>query len=145
MNAPGRWKIVFALIAIFVAGAVTGGLTAIRLARFPKYEPPRQVTRESDSRHWFVPMMDRWRENLRLKPEQEGKARPILQQAADELSNLRSLDLRETDGILSRAQDRLKPILAEDQRERFQELREEYKRQQAEMPNAPVQHSSIAP
>lgn len=90
-------------------------------------------------------MMDRWRENLRLKPEQEDKAWPILQQAADELSNLRSLDLRETDGILSRAQDRLKPILAEDQRERFQELREEYKRQQAEMPNAPVQHNSIAP
>ena len=90
--------------------------------------------------------MDRWRENLRLKPEQEDKARPILQQAADELSNLRSLDLRETDGILSRAQDRLKPILAEDQRERFQELREEYKRQQREEPsNGPERHSSIAP
>ncbi len=89
--------------------------------------------------------MDRWRENLRLKPEQEEKVRPILQQVADELSNLRSLDLRETDGILSRAQDRLKPILAEDQREKFQQLRKEYKRQQAEMPNAPVQHNSIAP
>ena len=123
------------LIAIFVAGALTGGLTAIRLARLPKYETPRQVARESDSRRWFVPVMDRWRENLRLKPEQEGKARPILQQAADELSNLRSLDLRETDGILSRAQDRLKPILAEDQREKFQQLREEYKRQQQGSPN----------
>ena len=89
--------------------------------------------------------MDRWRENLRLKPEQEEKVRPILQQVADELSNLRSLDLRETDGILSRAQDRLKPILAEDQREKFQQLRKGYKRQQAEMPNAPVQHNSIAP
>jgi hypothetical protein len=85
-------------------------------------------------------MMDRWRENLRLKPEQEDKARPILQQAADELSNLRSLDLRETDGILSRAQDRLKPILAEDQRERFQELREEYKRLQQGSPDTVQPH-----
>jgi len=145
MNALARWKIVFALIAIFVAGVLTGGLTAIRLARLSKYKTPRQVARESDSHHWFAPMMDRWRENLRLKPEQEEKVRPILQQVADELSNLRSLDLRETDGILSRAQDRLKPILAEDQREKFQQLRKEYKRQQAEMPNAPVQHNSIAP
>jgi hypothetical protein len=145
MNAPGRWKIVFALIAIFVAGAMTGGLTAIRLARLPKYETPRQVTRENDFRHWFTPVMDRWRENLRLKPEQEEKARPILQQAADDLSNLRSLDLRETDGILSRAQDRLKPILESDQHERFQQLREEYKRQQGELSKVSEQHNSIEP
>jgi hypothetical protein len=145
MNAPGRWKIVFALIAIFVAGALTGVLTAIRLARLPKYETPRQVARESDSRHWFAPMMDRWRENLRLKPDQEAKARPILQQAADELGNLRSLDLRETDGILSRAQDRLKPILESDQRERLQQMREEYKRQQGELSKVSEQHNSIAP
>src|SRR4029077_552801 len=146
MNAPGRWKIVFALIAIFVAGALTGGLTAIRLARLPKYETPRPVARGSDSRHWFAPMMDGWRENLRLKPEQEEKVRPILQQAADELSNLRSLDLRETDGILSRAEDRLKRILAADQRERFQQMREEYKlQQQKELSNMPEHHNSIAP
>ena len=121
----------------FVAGAVTGGLTAIRLARLPKYETLRQVARENDSRRWFAPMMDRWRENLRLKPEQEEKVRPIMQQAADELSNLRSLDLRETDGILSRAQDRLNPVLAADRRERLQQMREEYKRQQQELSNIP--------
>ena len=82
--------------------------------------------------------MDRWRESLRLKPEQEEKVRPVLQQAADELSNLRSFDLRETDGILSRAEDRLRPILGADQRERFQQMREDYKlQQQKELPNAP--------
>jgi len=137
MNAFARWKIVFALIAIFVAGAVTGGLTAIRLARLAKYETLRQVARENDSRRWFAPMIDRWRENLRLKPEQEEKVRPIMQQAADELSNLRSLDLRETDGILSRVQDRLNPVLAADQRERLQQMREEYEKQQQELSNIP--------
>jgi hypothetical protein len=50
MKAFARWKIVFALIAIFVAGAVTGGLTALRLARFSKYETLRQAPRENDSR-----------------------------------------------------------------------------------------------
>ncbi len=82
-------------------------------------------------------MIDRWRENLRLKPEQEEKVRPIMQQAADELSNLRSLDLRETDGILSRVQDRLNPVLAADQRERLQQMREEYEKQQQELSNIP--------
>jgi len=61
----------------------------------------------------------------------------VMQQAADELSNLRSLDLRETDGILSRAQDRLNPVLAADRRERLQQMREEYKRQQQELSNIP--------
>jgi hypothetical protein len=65
---------------------------------------------------------------LRLKPEQAEKVKPILRQIDAEFGNLRSLDLRETEGILSRGQDRMNPILEPEQRERLQEITEEHKR-----------------
>src|SRR6266567_592960 len=55
--------------------------------------------------------VDRWRARLRLTPEQDLKLRPIAQQADNELRNLYALNLREIDGILDRAQDRMNPIL----------------------------------
>lgn len=53
---------------------------------------------------------------MKLTPDQQQKIRPILQQIDDELTNLRAMDLRETEGILSRGQDRIEPILKPEQR-----------------------------
>lgn len=46
-------------------------------------------------------------------------------QMENELNNLHFLDVRETDGILSRAKDRMDPIVAPDQRLRLQEILDE--------------------
>ena len=54
-----------------------------------------------------------------LTAEQEQKVRTILHAIGDELNNLRALDLRETDGILSRGEDRIAPLLKPDQREKM--------------------------
>jgi len=56
---------------------------------------------------------------MKLTPDQEQKIRPILQQIDDELTNLRALDLRETEGILSRGEDRIDAIVKPEQRERL--------------------------
>ena len=56
---------------------------------------------------------------MQLTSDQEQKIRPILHQIDDELKNLRALDLRETDGILSRGKDRITPLLNPDQREKM--------------------------
>ncbi len=69
--------------------------------------------------------MDRLQRDLRLKPEQSERVKPMLRQMADEFGNLRALDLRETGGILSRGQDRMNPILEPDQRARLQQIIEE--------------------
>ena len=53
---------------------------------------------------------------MKLTADQEQKIRPILQQIDDELSNLRAMDLRETEGILSRGEDRINAILTPEQR-----------------------------
>jgi hypothetical protein len=52
---------------------------------------------------------------MKLTPDQEQKVRPMLRQIDDELTNLRAMDLRETEGILSRGEDRIKAVLKPDQ------------------------------
>jgi len=59
-----------------------------------------EMRRNRDPRRWFSNTPDR----------------PILQQIDDELTNLRALDLRETEGILSRGEDRINAILTPEQR-----------------------------
>ena len=75
------------------------------------------MRRERDPRRWFSNTPERWVSQMKLAPDQERKVRPILQQIDDELTNLRALDLRETEGILRRGEDRIEPILDPQQRE----------------------------
>lgn len=56
---------------------------------------------------------------MNLTPDQDQKIRPILQQIDDELTNRRAVDLRETEGILSRGEDRIAGVLRPDQRPRL--------------------------
>ena len=62
---------------------------------------------------------------MKLTPDQEQKIRPILQQIDDELTNLRAMDLRETEGILSRGEDRINGILTPEQRPRLRQTFEQ--------------------
>ena len=98
------------------------------------------MRRPEAQRESFNLAMDRLQKDLRLKPEQVEKVRPILRQMDDELSNLRSLDLRETDGILSRAKDRIDPILTPDQRPQLQQIVEERQRRVRQWLNVPEAH-----
>ena len=86
------------------------------------------IRRSEEPRTSFTLTTDRLEGDLRLKPEQAAKIEPILRQVNTEFSNLLSLDLREREGILSRGQDRMNPILEPDQRARLQEIMEEEKR-----------------
>ena len=107
------------LIAIFVAGGVTGGFLTIRAMKY-------EMGRRSETPPGTA-LMDRWRARLHLTPEQDEKLSPIMQQADNELRNLRALDLREIEGILDRAQERMNPILRSDQQQRLRQIVEERK------------------
>jgi Spy/CpxP family protein refolding chaperone len=112
MNGLTRWKVVFLVLATFVAGAVTGAFFVMGSAK-------DEMRRTGDPRRWFSNTPDRWRSEMKLTPDQEQKIRPILQQIDDELTNLRAMDLRETEGILSRGEDRIEAIVKLEQRERL--------------------------
>ena len=114
MNGLSRWKIAFLVLATFVAGAVTGAYFVIGSAK-------DEMRRNRDPRRFFSNTPDRWVSDMKLTPDQEQKVRPILQQIDDELTNLRALDLRETEGILSRGEDRIKTLLKPDQQEKLRQ------------------------
>src|SRR5256884_4269587 len=113
MNGLSRWKVVLLVLATFVVGVVTGAFFVIGSAK-------DEMRRNRDPRRWFSNTPDRWVSDMKLTPDQEQKVRPILQQVDDELTNLRALDLRETEGILSRGEDRINALpLKPDQREKL--------------------------
>jgi Spy/CpxP family protein refolding chaperone len=109
MNSGSRWKIAFLVLASFVAGAVTGAFLIMGSAK-------DEMRRERDPLRWFSNTPDRWRTEMKLTPEQDQKTRPILQEIDNELTNRRAVDLRETEGILSRGEDRIATILTPEQR-----------------------------
>jgi Spy/CpxP family protein refolding chaperone len=112
MDGLSRWKSVLLVLATFVVGAVTGALLVMGSAK-------DEMLRQQDPRLWFSNTPQRWISEMQLTPDQEQKIRPILHQIDDELKNLRALDLRETDGILSRGKDRITRLLNPDQREKM--------------------------
>jgi Spy/CpxP family protein refolding chaperone len=109
MNSASRWKIASLVLASFVAGAVTGAFLIMGSAK-------DEMRRQRDPLRWFTNTPDRWRTEMKLTPEQDQKIRPILQEIDNELTNRRAVDLRETEGILSRGEDRITGILTPEQR-----------------------------
>jgi Spy/CpxP family protein refolding chaperone len=120
MNSVNRWKIGFLVLATFVAGAIAGGFLTMSAAK-------DELRQNKDPRRWFTHTPDRWRSEMKLTPDQDQKIRPILQQINDELTNLRMMDLRETEGILSRGEDRINAILTPEQRPLLQQTFEQRK------------------
>src|SRR2546423_1287305 len=112
MDGPSRWKSVLLVLATFVVGAVTGAFLVMGSAK-------DEMLRQQDPRRWFSNTPQRWMSEMQLTSDQEQKLRPILHQIDGELQNLRALDLRETDGILSRGEDRISPLLRPEQREKM--------------------------
>ena len=83
------------------------------------------MRRTRDPRRFFSDTPERWVSNMQLTPDQEQKVRPILRQIDDELTNLRALDLRETEGILSRGEDRIKAFLKPEQQDKLRKTFEQ--------------------
>ena len=131
MNTIARWKIVFSLAAIFFAGSVTGALFTISIAK-------HEVRRQSDPTQWFQLTMNRWKTRLHLTAAQEEKLKPIVEATVNELRTLRAGDLRQTDEILARAQARIDPELAPEQRARLQKMRDARRRRLQEWLNIPA-------
>ncbi len=98
-----------------------------------KYEMPRRIEVPPGTPF----SVDRWLAHLHLTPDQDQKLRPIIEQVDNELRNLRALDLREIEGILDRAQDRMNAVLTPDQRERLRQMLEERKQRLEQWFNVP--------
>ena len=118
MDSTARWKIAFLVLASFVAGAITGAFLIMGSAK-------DEMRRERDPLRWFSNTPERWRSEMKLTADQDQKIRPILQEIDDELTNRRATNLRETEGILTRGEDRIAAVLTPDQRPRLHQTFEQ--------------------
>src|SRR5204862_7467525 len=105
---------------------------------FPTGRVNKNAVRRAEQPRQSAPLtVNQLQRQLQLKPEQADKIASILTQMENELNNLRSLDVRETDGIFARAKDRMEPIIAPDKRPRLQEILDEHRRRFEETPCVP--------
>lgn len=137
MDKP--WKVVFAFVGVFIAGAVFGGFFALRIggrvlqmdglairgkAGSPqdRPQPQQRPLIASVEPVRAAQIMRRYAEQLELTPEQKERINPLIQRATEDLRRQQQTNFRESSIILQRLQEDLAKELTPDQRKRLEKL-----------------------
>jgi hypothetical protein len=110
-----HWKLVLGLLVVFLAGGVTGSVLTLGVVH-KRY-------RERLNPDTWGPRTVAWlHRELKLTPEQEEQARPIVDEEVGELVRLRDGADKERRVIIGRMLLRIAENLTPEQRDRLQEL-----------------------
>lgn len=145
MDKP--WKVIFAFVAVFAAGAVAGSLFGARRVakRFrgepapvvvtlpekqngtvvaeKKIEPPvKEPNRVSLAPPLPAPQLRQWAQRFNLSTEQQKAIRPIIAKTNEEYGRLRIETTRVTEGMYAD----ISAILTEEQRADFEEMKKKF-------------------
>ena len=124
------WQVVLATIAIFVAGLVTGGATALGIIKWAAGRPRANSAilsqlgiRPAQGPMGFGPQLMRsFAEKLDLTEEQKAKIGPIVKRTAAQLGRERREVQLTTALAIEKMQDQIADILTTEQRVKFEEL-----------------------
>lgn len=124
------WQVVLATIAIFVAGLVTGGATALGIVGWagwhPKASPQGETAggpRQGPQVQQFGPqLMRNFVNRLDLTPEQRARIGPIVRRTAIQLGRHRREIQLESALEIEKMQDEISEVLTPDQRSKFEDL-----------------------
>jgi Spy/CpxP family protein refolding chaperone len=121
------WQVVLATIAIFVAGAVAGGATAVGFLRWRGSRVPAGLSGGPASRpnrvEQFGPqLMRNFANQLDLTEEQRMRIMPIVRRTAGQLARERREVQLATALAIERMQDEIADQLTPGQRDKFEEL-----------------------
>lgn len=115
-----RWQIFLVCVGLFAAGAVCGGVVALRYARAGDRSRPLERGRIADQ------LMERFTSELKLTPEQQAQIRPILLQGDDEIRRLRRESFRAGATVMERMHNEIGAVLTPEQREKLEAMRERF-------------------
>ncbi len=76
-----HWKIILTFTAVFLAGAIVGGLAVMRFVTPPFFRVP-------DAAEMTAQMMHRLKADLALRPDQEASIQPILARSTEKAVSL---------------------------------------------------------
>jgi len=121
MNSSLKWKLVIALLLVFVAGATTGGLLSTLHMRRHFLGPPHSGA-----------VGDRMREHLRraldLTPEQADKIAPIVDATSAKLEAIRVETAQRVRNAMEESEKQIAPQLTPEQQKKLQQLKLEHHR-----------------
>ena len=150
------WQVILATVAIFLAGLVTGGATALGFVRWavrhPRVNPAQMLGQQRPGTFQFQPMnvqlMRSFVKQLDLSVEQRARIVPIVRRTVGQLSR----DRRETQLAsalaIERMQDEIADILNPEQRAKFEDLISQQRarlQQLRQNPPPPPQEGQVPP
>ncbi|MFA6545844.1 MAG: hypothetical protein WCS99_15610 [Limisphaerales bacterium] len=118
MNWLQHWKVVLALVVLFVSGAATGTLITLKVVK-------RVVEGRSNPERVPQFMLHEYERRLDLTPEQMEKIRPIVQLTGREMMELRGEMSGRAFQIFRRSNEKIAAALTPEQKQRFEELQAE--------------------
>ena len=148
MDKP--WKVIFAFVGVFIAGAVFGGLLALRIGKAvadrrgdqlpfpppqarsqppgqpgpgqppPQPQPPQPVAPQAQS----AQLLRRFAERLDLTPEQRDRIMPMIQRATGDFRRQQQVHFREDTITLQHLQEDIRRELTPAQRTKLDKMEE---------------------
>jgi len=110
------WKSILAVVLVFGAGAIFGGLAAVRVA--PMWHLARQPARETVVRR----INERIDRDLSLTPEQRRQVEAIIADNQRELAEIRRDVAPRVRRTISNSQERIRALLTPEQQREFDRL-----------------------
>jgi hypothetical protein len=110
MKLDSKWKIALCLAAVFLAGAVTGGLVSLKVAK-------NAVLELAKADNWEALAMKHLDRKLHLTLEQEKQIRPVVADLMDSLRVSRLALIQQLNQDLLAARQQIEPVLDEPQKE----------------------------
>ena len=120
MSFLRHWKIMLCLVAIFVAGAVSGGVVTLRLVK-------KAAGRNLNPDGWSSAAMQAYRKKLKLTPEQITKIQPAMDKAAQEIKAIGGDARMEIFSVVVHMNDQVAQELTPEQQKLFEEMKQEFR------------------
>ena len=115
MKLP-NWKVSLSLVAIFLAGAVTGGVLTLRVVK-------RIAAQQGQFEKLPSLILSRMQSRLKLTPEQTARIQPAVDQAARDLRDLRSTAGTTILATLATLETQIERELTSEQKPQFEKIR----------------------
>lgn len=122
MNSALKWKVAFAFLLVFVAGAATGAFFGVHhLRHYVILGPPHSGD---------VPdrMRDHFRRSLDLSADQENKIAPIIDSTSAKLEAIRLETAERVRTVMEESKRAVAPLLTQEQQKKLDKLESQHRK-----------------
>ena len=120
-----NWKVILSIVAIFIAGTVTGAVLTVRVVQ-------AVAKNQLSPDRWPASLVKAYENRLKLTPEQLEKMRPAVEEGRKDWQEAMRQAMKTHFGIMRRIDEQLTPLLDDRQRANQEKMREEMRKKMRE-------------